>query len=625
MLFLSLTYSITNIYYLRHINLNALRVKQKLQILISVAFFLFCGSVSAQDVSLFEQFNGRYDFIFIGNTLNTSENNLNLDCTITNTSSATLNLQPDDEIAKAFLYWAGSGTGDFEVTLNGNSINAGRRFALFQNGFDYFCAFTDITSQIQTTGNGNYTLSDLDLQSFLTPEAYCNNRTNFGGWAIVIVYKNNALPLNQLNIYDGLQGVSRDRQNLSLTLNSLNVIDNDGAKIGFVAWEGDKNLDFNETLKINGNILSNALNPPNNAFNGTNTFTNSDTLYNMDLDVYDIQNHIQVGNQTAEIQLNSGQDFVMISTIVTKLNSQLPDATISIDKVDLQCNSKVLKVNYTVYNINSTNFLPARVPVSIYADRLLVQTFFTDRQLPIGGSYSSSITITLPQNSPTDFMLEFVIDDSGSGIGIIKETNENNNHFSMAVSLLVPPKFNPLEIIFSCNQGLTKGNFDFSHYESIVKTDSSHETQFFNSYEEALANQNHILDSHDYVVQSTPKEIFVRIDDGICFAITSFFLDTKKCKPIIHNAFTPNNDNLNDYFQIDGLRDIFLNFKLSIFNRWGKLIWKGSQNTDNWRGETTEEITINGNHVPDGTYFYVLELNDADYPEPFTGWVYLTR
>ena len=233
-------------------------MNQKLRYSLSVVFLLFPVLFFAQDVSLFEQFNGRYDFLFTGNTLNTSENNLNTECTITNTSSAILNLNPDDEIQKAYLYWAGSGTGDFEVTLNGKPISAQRRFALFQNGFDYFCAFSDVTSQIQNTGNGNYTLSDLDLQSFLTPTAYCNNRTNFGGWAIVIVYKNENLPLNQLNIYDGLQGVSRDRQNLSLTLSSLNVIDNEGAKIGFVAWEGDKNLDYNETLKINGNILSNA-------------------------------------------------------------------------------------------------------------------------------------------------------------------------------------------------------------------------------------------------------------------------------------------------------------------------------------------------------------------------------
>jgi hypothetical protein len=69
------------------------------------------------------------------------------------------------------------------------------------------------------------------------------------------------------------------------------------------------------------------LNPVDNAFNGTNSFTGSTSLYNMDLDVYTIQNNINIGDTSAQIQLTSGQDFVMINAIVTKLNSQLPDAT----------------------------------------------------------------------------------------------------------------------------------------------------------------------------------------------------------------------------------------------------------------------------------------------------------
>jgi hypothetical protein len=86
-----------------------------------------------------------------------------------------------------------------------------------------------------------------------------------------------------------------------------------------------------KTLRVNGNPLSNPpLNPVNNAFNGTNSFTGSNTLYNMDLDVYNIQNNIKIGDTSAKIQLTSGQDFVMINSIVTKLNSQLPDATIAI-------------------------------------------------------------------------------------------------------------------------------------------------------------------------------------------------------------------------------------------------------------------------------------------------------
>ena len=130
-----------------------------------------------------------------------------------------------------------------------------------------------------------------------------------------------------------------------ITLNSLNVIDNQDAKIGFVAWEGDKNIAENESLFINGNLIDNPpLNPGNNAFNGTNSFLGTDTLYNMDLDVYNIQNNINIGDTKAKIELTSSRDFVMINTIVTKLNSQLPDATIKIDKIDKTCNSKIVDV-----------------------------------------------------------------------------------------------------------------------------------------------------------------------------------------------------------------------------------------------------------------------------------------
>lgn len=589
-------------------------------------FLLFSCVTFAQDVSLYEQFNGRFDFIFIGNTMNNSENNLNTLCNITGTSSAAnLNLGINDEIQKAYLYWAGSGTGDFQVNLNGNLINSQRNFPLFQNSFDYFCAFADVTDLVLASGNGNYTLSDLDVTPFLDATHYCSNRTNFAGWAIVIVYKNNNLPLNQLNVYDGLQGVSQTQQNLTLTLNSLNVIDNIGAKIGFVAWEGDKNLAVNETLRFNGNILSNALNPANNAFNGTNSFTGSNTLYNMDLDVYDIQNYLQIGVPTAEIKLTSGQDFVMISTVVTKLNSQLPDATISIDNVNLQCNSREILVNYTVYNLNSTNPLPAGTPIAMYVNGQFIGFSETTIELNIDENYSDVVVLTIPDEIPDDFTLKFVVDDIGDGTGIVTEINENNNTFSTEVSLLFSPEFNPLENLISCNQGLKKGTFDFSSYEEIVKINSDYVVHFFENNPDANSNINPILNPQNYTALTTPKEIFVRIEDENCYSITSFLLETKNCPPKPYNAVTPNNDGMNDYLFFDGLRDIFTNFKLYIYSRWGRLIWEGDNNSENWFGQSSKGAELHIGDAPDGTYFYILDLNDADYPNPLTGFVYLTR
>lgn len=605
-------------------------VNPKLQIKNFVFFLLFSCASFAQDVALFQQFNGRYDFLFVGNTLNEFENNItSFPCQVTTSSSATLFLNPSNTIEKAYLYWAGSGTGDFEVKLNETIINSQRNFPLFQNSLDYFCAFADITDFILENGNGNYTLSELDVTPFLSETAYCNNRTNFAGWAIVIVYSNENLPLNQLNVYDGLQGVSQQQQNLTLNLSSLNVIDDVGSKIGFIAWEGDANLptspSFTEALKINGSVLSNALNPPNNAFNGTNSFTGMSNLYNMDLDVYNIQDYIQIGDESVEIQLTSQQDFVMISTVVTKLNSQLPDATISIDNVALECNSRRIIVDYTVYNLESTNPLTAGVPISIYADGIFIEYTETIPPIPIGGSYSDIISLIIPDEIPNDFTLEFVVDDIGDGTGIVTEINEMNNDFSVPVSLLVSPEFNPLETIVTCNLGLKRGIFDFSNYEDEVKVNPDHTVQFFNSYDEADANLNPIFNSHNYTANATPKEIFVRIEDENCYSITSFFLDTRNCPPTVYNAVTANNDGLNDFFFIDGLRDIFTNFKLYIYNRWGTLVWTGNNNTENWYGLATKGIEINGNNLPDGTYFYVLDLNDPDYPNALNGFVYLTR
>ena len=121
-----------------------------------------------------------------------------------------------------------------------------------------------------------------------------------------------------------MEGVSQNNTNLTITLENLNVLDNIGAKIGFLAWEGDSGLAVNETLRVNGNIISNPpLNPADNAFNGTNSFTNSNELFNMDIDFYNIENNIQPGDQSAIIELTSGQDLVMVNNIITVLNTEL--------------------------------------------------------------------------------------------------------------------------------------------------------------------------------------------------------------------------------------------------------------------------------------------------------------
>ena len=589
-------------------------------------FLLSICSIYGQNVALYNQFNGRYDFTFIGNTMNVAENTANDPCLILTSSSATYYLNPGDVVQSAYLYWAGSGTGDFNVNLNGTPIVAERTFALTlaSSGMPFFSAFADVTSLVSETGSGSYTLSNLDVSSFLNPNDYCVNGTNFAGWAIVIVYRNDALPLNQLNVYDGLQNVPTS---LTINLSSLNVIDNADAKIGFVAWEGDRNIAVSETLTINGNIISNPpLNPANNAFNGTNSLTGSTTLYNMDLDIYNIENNIAIGDSSALIQLTLGQDFVMINTVVTKLNSQLPDATITIDEIIEECNSKLIRVNFTVYNTLSTNELPPGTPIAIYANGEFIQYTETTLPIPIDGSWSSQVTIEIPETIPDGFTLLFVVDDDGTGTGIVTELLENNNTDQEIITFNISPSFNELQPIISCNQGLTSGTFDFGNQDELVLANPTDTfIGYYESYEDAENDVNEILNITNYNAIATPKEIFIRVENENCFAITSFLLTVKNCPPTVYNYVSPNNDNYNETFFIKGLRDIFVNFELEVYNRWGRLVWQGNNQTDDWDGFSTKGFRLDNDLSPKGTYYYLLFLNDPDYPQPLTGFLYLEK
>ncbi len=574
-----------------------------------------------QEVTFFKQFNGRYDFLMIGNTLNESENPSN--CTILTSSSANLQLGASQNIIAAYLYWAGSGTGDFDIQLNNMPITAERTFSYtlttaFAGVQPFFAAFSDITNIISNSGNGSYTISELDLTTTILTNNYCENKTNFGGWGILIIYEDNTLPLNQISVFDGLQAVSRVQQDLTLVLDNLNVLDNNNAKIGFITWEGDQALALNETLRINGSIISNPpLNPANNAFNGTNSFTNSNLLYNMDLDFYNVENNIQIGDTQATIQLTSGADLVMINTIVTKFNSQLPDATIVLDNYQQVCSLNDVVLNFTVFNTNSTKPLPANTSIGIYTDGTLIATAMTQNEIPINGQESQQITISIPNSIPTNFTLALVVDYDLQ----VSETNENNNTFTTLMTLITIPNPIAIQNLKTCNLGFNKGTFNLQNtYQFVVDNlPSNFQTTFYTSLEDAYNQTNEIDILQDYTNEENPETIYVKTTNPLgCIDINTFQLIVYNCPPFIPNTFTPNNDTINDTFFIEGLQDIFLNYHLEIYNRWGSLVYKGNNAIDNWDG------TFKNKKLPSSTYYYILDLNDNNY-KPFVGWVYLLR
>src|SRR5690606_23192353 len=128
----------------------------------SILLILVFGTIASaqEEVMLYQQFNGKYAFTFIGNTMNYAENGLGVPCIIHSSSSANLNLGPEDEIVKAFLYWAGYGQGDLDITLNDTPIHAERFFNLTRTNLTFFVAFADGSAPVPQTGNASDTVAD---------------------------------------------------------------------------------------------------------------------------------------------------------------------------------------------------------------------------------------------------------------------------------------------------------------------------------------------------------------------------------------------------------------------------------------------------------------------------------
>ena len=394
---------------------------------------IFCTPIFllAQPIDLFQQFNGRLDFTAFGNTLNLDENPNA--CDMLAQSSASLALTGGQTFVSAHLYWGSVGTGDFDVALNGISVSAQRTFSHSFNSLPYFGAYAEVTNIVAAAGNGSYTFSEMDVSAVLPN--YCGS-TNFGGWAIYIIYSDPSLNLNQISLFDGLESVSANNPTLAITLMNIEASSDELSKIGFLAWEGDVGIANNETLLINGNLIDNPpLNPGNNAFNGTNTYTGSNMLYNMDLDYYDLTGIIMPGDTSVLINLTSNQDFVMVNNIITSVNSEIPDATIEIDDIGVLCQNNNMEVDYTVYNVNSTSPLALNTPIAFYADAILIGQTQTVADIPIGGSESGSITLNIPIGTPNLFNLRAVVDDIGDGTGVVPETNESNNEFIVPIDL----------------------------------------------------------------------------------------------------------------------------------------------------------------------------------------------
>ena len=195
-------------------------------------------------------------------------------------SSDSLNLDNCSEILWAGLYWGAKITtsttnyatrSNIKLKVNSGAyqdLSADQTLA-YTGTVSYFC-YKNITSIVQSAGiKARFTLANLVTQT---------NSTNlWGGWTIVVVYKNTAQSYKNLTVFDGLANVSQGTSSNTVTIPVSGFLTPiSGAvnfELGVVAYDGDRNQTGDQLLfngvGTNYVQVSDALHNATDMFNST--------------------------------------------------------------------------------------------------------------------------------------------------------------------------------------------------------------------------------------------------------------------------------------------------------------------------------------------------------------------
>jgi gliding motility-associated-like protein/uncharacterized repeat protein (TIGR01451 family) len=116
-----------------------------------------------------------------------------------------------------------------------------------------------------------------------------------------------------------------------------------------------------------------------------------------------------------------------------------------------------------------------------------------------------------------------------------------------------------------------------------------------------------------YILDSSPIDIDLANNEARANLVPSCLT--------VYSEFSPNNDGLNETFQIDCI-EFYPNNKLEVFNRYGSPVYKKGGYANDFDGTANVDgVVKRGEQLPAGTYFYVLEVDG----QAKTGWLYIAR
>ena len=175
--------------------------------------------------------------------------------------------------------------------------------------------------------------------------------------------------------------------------------------------------------------------------------------------------------------------------------------------------------------------------------------------------------------------------------------------------------------------------------DPVDNTYSAEVTVSYSSNPENGTLDIYMPDSHSFAITTSPQTLVIDglSADGQMVDVSAAFSDENSCSStaldlfeapsiqdcgiIIPTAFTPDGDNVNDFWSLENIDEIYPNNKVFIYNRWGNIIFEsqaGSYEQYPWSG------TFNGEKLPVGSFYYIIDYNDG-YTDTSNGTVSILK
>lgn len=309
---------------------------------------------SAASLALAKSFEGNINFVGTQASLQSKTGGAKA-CDLMSSAQADISLPSSANVVSATLYWAGSGTIDPTVSLNGATVTAlaERRFSSSIDGLNYFAAAADVTSEVQ--GKTSFTFGGLTVA---TTSAYCSNKPKdnavLAGFSLVVVYSRTLEKYRTVNLYEGFQALKNTSVTVPMRDYTPNLTSTDAGRFGYIVWEGDKTgQQKGDWVSFAGQVMQ--VSPyaqKDNAFNSKSGANFDQNSGGIDFDIFELGT-LPTSASNANAVFTTESDRVLLSAAIVALPSAPADLAIQKTQSGEFKLGNEVKYTLTVSNLGS--------------------------------------------------------------------------------------------------------------------------------------------------------------------------------------------------------------------------------------------------------------------------------